>query len=528
MSKDKNSQFFVNYMDKNGKLKHSLENLKKYAQQLKEHSDEIRDEALKGSTTIFGQQIISVGDLDRITETLEFNDSNLMEVIDEIIKAIEEENKEVHEHLGKLKINTAEITERLDKILISYNQKKQRERVTLSNLLGIVMKTGYNIIGVIEEEDKDLAENYITQFKGLKNALDNKSGNELIFAHFKSMIEFLGKAQKGGKISAISNNKEIVKNNAKQFITNFKTHNHGKIITIGFDDLKLEDKTFAQIDGDDKKDKVAKFMRTHLKSLFANIENSDNNDYDFDTLIKVKEDINELEETYNKKYEDLLTEINKYAGKNDRYKQFIEISTHSLGKLLTIKYELNTAGTTFEDFEKSNEYKDKKHLDSMIKAIRKIIAHEHNLKAYLKLQQKENTKLANKLDLGESLESSSSDGNVQEGKQLIKGIKSWVPRCLKNNKFFDDINTDTLDYNNCHNLLKYIFGESKINDDIAPKLKSIAYFIKTDTGIEIDKDLLKNFTKHVNKLFDDSNLQNNLDFWKTFFWTYLFKIVDME
>lgn len=369
MTKSSDSEFFARYADINSKLRHNLENIKQYASKLKEHSDEVRDDALKTSTTFFGGNLISVGDMDRIVETLEFNETKLNEVVDALADVIDKENKAIHENLGKLKINEAEIKSELDTLLISYNETKQRERSTFSSLLGIVMKVAHDIIGIVEEEDDKLVKDFMTHFKGLKHMLDNKGGNDQIFAYFKSLLSFLKTVQSGAKLSMIID--KVNKGDSKILIKHFKKLNHGNTITEKFDGFDVKDKTFDQIDGDDKKDKVAKFMRSTLKDLFTDIKVSAGKDYDFDDLIKVKADINELE----KKYMDRLNLLIEHKLQNEK------IADNKGHK--DFEFKLGSKWISFEKFESGNDFKIKKLLESACDEIKRLIDSKKEKTPYL-------------------------------------------------------------------------------------------------------------------------------------------------
>lgn len=513
MVTNKETKFLTIYKDKNSKLIHSLENIKKYASLLKEHSVDIRDEALKGSISIFGDQLISVGDLNDIMETLEFNDSKLNEVLGDLIKVVEEENKLIHEHLGKLKIDTAQINANIDKILISYNQEKQRKREIFSNLLGIVMKVAHEIIGVVEEEDTKLVKDYLNQFEGLKKVLDNKSGDDLIYAHFKSILNFLEKVEAGNKIGTIIAS-EQVKDDAKTFIENFKYHNTGKIIISGFKDLELGDKTFQQIG--DKQDKVGKFMRTHLANLFSGIKYTENGKHyykkeRFEELIKVKEDIYELKKKYETKLNNLIAEKLQYETFNDGYIGYKDLL-----------FKLDNEWITFRVFEDGNigqeaKIKNKRLLDEAIKEIGRLIDSKKDKNPYLQFKTKNIQEgiLKGKVDVsvdgdeyfkeGEEFRTGNINDFITEVKTKIEGEKGLkgIERIINEN---DSFNNGTLIEAAKNSIFEYKFYIIKLLKTIGKNLDKYA-----QNNFDIDVHVLKEEIKNIINKFNDLSSKKKIE-----------------
>lgn len=493
MTQDKDTQFFARYMDKNAKLKHSLENIKKYANGLKEHSDEIRDEALKSSTTFFGEQLISVGDLNSIMETLEFNDSKLTQVLDELISTIDEENKKVHEHLGKLKINTAEIKERFDHMLISYNQEKHRKREIFSNLLGIVMKVAHNIIGVVEEEDKQLAKDYLEMYNNLETMIIAKAGNEQIFSHFAILLKFLTDLQSGKKIGAVLEDVKS-KKNVHQFLKNFKTNNASKDITEQYKKLaeEIDSKPYPSLDKD-LKDKLGKFMRDRLKLLFTGIklklkEETTNKEIDFKKLIEIKEDIEELKKTFNDYYSDLAKILH-----NEGLKRGNTISDFT--------FKTDSFDGTFKTFKtkvKDNDI-NKDELNDAINYVETLIeSKDEDDGAYNTF--KEDNKSLFKLDLSEG-NSSTGGKKIDDIKKYIKNNLGSITGAIQSQNFATANNLLTnlykilfkdgtnLDYDYFKKIVSSARGKKKFNEvepNISKLAENVISFVKANNSANTD------------------------------------------
>lgn len=486
------AQIFADYRSENNHLLTKFKNIKTFLNRLKKLDDIERHEIVGGMFSLNS-------DLGPAFDSIDLNLSRLIEIVEELIKCLEKEKKDLDNYMSKLKQATIESEKRLESLLINYNNEQYDYMQQLNTLIPGLIELADRAIGMEDQTMEKTANSIAGAFRILLDALKNEDTNkdDLYIAlegillklskHAKFLHEILGhlgeKKDPGKFVVAFRSMPSLMRK--------FEKHR----VNCGRDKSETKDNLFTDIEGDDngeKKEKLDNFMKGTLESLFAKINiNSKPAKKAIGEIIVIDRSLKELNKAFKKlfkKLQDVISNKKCPLGYSELGGglESLELPDHR-GKLFALK-------------ALSFDIKDEKEMKKSITFILRTLENALEGKEPWKDNRTFKEMILNNSDIFTNT-SKLESGSESSGEWYSDGIKlkeSELIECI------DDTIAQAQSVLSGSGLVDgWEGGLPDLKSEILTALKSIAKTLNENDGIQISSN-----QAYMN------NLKNNYDIWK--------------